>query len=334
MRIAVLGLGNVGLNLLSIMQQHGAYHAEYVGEPIELAAAGDFRHTVFSSEAMDLDRIIYYKKKGDIWGAGYEDIEREDIFLRDIDILVDVSAATRDGNFGRDMYLRAFQNNMDVATASKSPLANHWSEIMNSAAEHERAIRYESTVAGGVPLFSFLNYCLNASPPVSFRGVVHGTANFVLSRMADGNTMEEAIDKARELGIAEADVSLDIDGYDNAWKALIVANTLSENPVDIKDLKFEGIREYLKRTGGKIDRRAKLISDITMKDGVPLISAAVHDLESSEILSSLGPDSLGYVIRTGTNETAVVGIHDGPIETAAGVMNDILLLARKRAGKH
>lgn len=329
MRVAVLGLGNVGLNLLSIMKQYSGYHAELVGEHIDLVAAGDFKHTLYSHEAMDLDRIIYYKKKGDLWGAGYDEVDRNEIFEKAIDIIVDVTTASRTGDFGRDLYISAFQNGMDVATASKSPLANHWSSIMNEAEKNGRTIRYESTVAGGVPLFSFLDYCVNASPAVSFRGIVNGTANFVLSCIVSGMTMESAIEKARELGIAEADASLDIDGYDNAWKALIVANRLSGNPVDISGLKFEGIRDYLARTP-KIDPNARLISEVELVDGKARISAAVRILEGSDPLASMKSDSLGYCIRTGTNEVSVIGMHDGPVETAAGVMNDILLLAGKR----
>ncbi len=329
MKVAVLGLGNVGLNLVSIMKDYGSYHRSIVGEQLDLAAVGDFKNTLYSDEGMDIDRIVYYKRKGDLWGAGYTEIEREDIFQKDIDIVVDVTTASRTGDFGRDLYLSSFRNGMDVATASKSPLANHWSLIMNEAEKSGRSIRYESTVAGGVPLFSFLDYCINASPVASFRGIVNGTANFVLSEISGGLPMEDSIEKAREMGIAEADASLDIDGYDNAWKSLIVANRLSSRPMGIAELKFEGIRDYIDRTG-KIESGARLVSEVNVKDGIAEISARVKSLDRNDPLASIESDSLGYFVKSGTNEVSVTGFHDGPRETAAGVMNDVLLLARGR----
>lgn len=329
MRVAVLGLGNVGLNLLSIMIGNHDFHKSVSGETIEVVAAGDFRTTLYSKEAMDLARVVYYKRKGDLWGSGYEVIDREDLFEKEIDIIVDVTTASRTGEFGRDLYINAFRHGMDVATASKSPLANHWTAIMDGAEKYQRSIRYESTVAGGVPLFSFIDYCTNASPAVLFRGIVNGTANYVLSRVLAGSDIVDAINEAKSMGIAEADPSLDIDGYDNAWKSLIVANRLSPVSTALSDLEFEGIREYIERSGG-VEKGARLVSEITLNDGIPLIHAGVKVLDPSDPLAALSPDSLGYYLETRTNRIGVTGYHDGPLETAAGVMNDIIILTEQR----
>lgn len=329
MKIAVLGLGNVGLNLLRIMKDYAGHHRKLIGEPLELVVAGDSTVTIHSDDAMDPSMIIESKRNGDIGNSGYEQTGRKNIFDQDIDIAVDVSTATRSGDIGRDLYLDCFMNGIDVVTAKKSPLANHWKEVMNAANNTGRTIRYESTVAGGVPLFSFLESCLNASPVLKMTGVVNSTANFVLSRMSEGKTEETAVEEARSLGIVEADASIDLDGLDNAWKALIIANTIGREPVDISDLRFEGISEYIEKRAEVIPG-ARLISEVTVVEDRTRIFAAVRELESSDPLSVLDRDSAGYVVKTGTGEASVIGYHDGPLETAAGVMNDIILLSRKR----
>lgn len=331
MKVAVLGLGKVGLNVLGIMHNYSGYHRKLVGEPLDLVVAGDSEFTLYCESAMDPSLILQAKKDGNLSTTGYEQIERKDIFEKDIDIVVDVSTATRTGNDGRDLYIKCFRNGMDIATAKKSPLANHWPEIMSEALKTERSIRYESTVAGGVPLFSFLEYCLNASPVMSLTGIVNSTANFVLSRMAEGLSEGAAVEEARGLGIVEADASLDLDGYDNAWKALIVANTMSDEPMDIAALKFEGISEYIERNG-KVSPSARLISEVRLEKGRASIFAAVRELDGADPLSLLARDSAGYIVKSGTNEASVIGYHDGPMETAAGVVNDIILLAKGRKG--
>ncbi len=331
MKVAVLGLGNVGLNLLEIIKEQSEFHSRLLGERIEVVAAGDFRNTIHSPEGMEIDRVIYYKKKGDLWGAGYESIDRSAIFEKDIDILVDVTAATRDGKFGRDIYISSFRSGFDVATANKSPLANHWPAIMDAAEKQGRSIRFESTVAGGVPLFSFIDFCVNSSPVRKFRGIVNGTANFVLSASSRGSSLDEALEEARRIGIAEADPSLDIDGYDNAWKSLILANRLSDIPATASSLGFHGIREYIGENRNA-DPMARLISEVTVENGIAEINAGVAVLEKGDPLSLLSGDSLGYYLETSTNRIGVTGYNDGPRETAAGVMNDIILLARHRKG--
>lgn len=329
MRLAVLGLGKVGLNLLSILDEYRDYHFRNTGERIVLAAVADFRHTLYSEEGMDQKRVTYYKSKGDVWGTGYQEIMREELLEKDIDVLVDVTTASKTGDYGRDLYLKAFRNGIDVVTAKKSPLANHWKVIMQERDNHRRKIRYESTVSGGVPLFSFTDYSLLASPVRLFRGIVNSTANLLLHEASKGTPMDKAIEDAQKKGIAEADPSLDVDGYDNAWKALIVSNTISSVPKQISDISFQGVREYISESG-KVKSNARLVSEVRILNGEPEITASVIELNAGDPLLAMPEDSLGYYVETDTGRFSVTGYHDGPRETAAGVMNDIVLVTRER----
>lgn len=327
MKVCILGLGNVGMNLLGIMKDFGEYHMKLSGETIEVVCVGDSKHTVVSSEAMDLQRIIYYKKLGDIWSSGYEAIDREELFQHEFDVVVDLTTASRTGEPGKKLYEQSFLNGRDVVTANKSPLALHWNSIMESARKHSRRIRYEATVAGGLPIFNMLEYCLSASPVLHMVGMVNGTANFVLQLMKEGKSMDEAVSLAQKIGIAEADPSIDLDGYDNAWKASILANHISDGRFSFNGFKFGGVRNM----AGKNNERSRLISEIRFDGSKVDVFAGVRELEDKDPLLSLLAGSLGYHVTTGTNNLMVTELHDGPRETASAVMNDIIILARERS---
>ncbi|MCL5665794.1 MAG: homoserine dehydrogenase [Candidatus Thermoplasmatota archaeon] len=327
MRICILGLGNVGKNLLEIMQEFSNYHRQICGESMEIVCVGDSRHTIVSGEPMDIGRILYYKKIGDLWSSGYDAIERQDLFQHDFDVLVDLSTASRTGEPGKKLYEEAFRNGRDVVTANKSPLAMHWNSIMDNAKKSGRRIRFEATVAGGLPLFNFIEYSLSSSPVIYMRGIVNGTGNYVLHLLRQGNNLDEAISHAQKIGIAEADPSIDIDGFDNAWKASIIANFVSGGKFSFRGFHFGGIREELH--GEK--KRIRLISEVRMDDGEIHVFAGMRELELGDPLLNLPGDSLGYIASSGTNSVVVTELHDGPRETASAVMNDLILLSKSRS---
>ncbi|EQD78266.1 homoserine dehydrogenase, partial [mine drainage metagenome] len=133
MKVALLGLGQVGKEVLRILADNRAYYAQKLNRSIEVVAAADFHHMLHSPDGIDPQRLLYYKEKGDIWGSGYTEIDRESLFERDFDVLVDLMPATSDGLRARDLYASAFRASRDVVTACKSGLANFWVDIMRSA---------------------------------------------------------------------------------------------------------------------------------------------------------------------------------------------------------
>lgn len=327
MRICILGLGKVGMNLLEIMKEFGGYHRQICGEPIEVVCVGDFKHTIVSSDPMDISRIIYYKKLGDIWSSGYNAIERQDLFQHDFDVTVDLTTASRTGEPGKKLYTESFANGRDVVTANKSPLALHWKSIMEEAEKNGRRIRFEATVAGGLPLFNFIEYSLASSPVIYVGGVVNGTGNYVLHLLREGKTIQEAVSYAQKIGIAEADPSIDLDGYDNAWKASIIANFVSGGKFSFNGFHFGGISGDTHRDM----ERVRLISEVTMDNGSVDVFAGMRELEKGNPLLGLPGDSLGYLAKSGTNTVLVSELHDGPRETASAVMNDLILLSKARS---
>lgn len=328
MKVAVLGLGNVGTNFIRILMESREHLEKSCGDRIEVAFAGDSRHLVEIPPGTKPKAILDAKASGDI-SKDFRETHIESILSSDIDAVVDISSASKDGQREKVIYRTAFQNGINVITANKSPLALHWSEIMPEAQKRGMKILYEATVAGGVPLFNFVKYSCGPSRVHGFHGIVSLTANFVLKMMLDGKTFEQAVRIAQDMGVAETDYTDDTSGLDSARKTVIVANSLFGKQFTLKDISYTGIPELSEKEIRENGSMLRLISEISDSTGELEVSTGFRLLEKNDYLLTLGESSLGYEINTDNNGILrVASAHDGPRETASGVMNDVLLLAR------
>lgn len=328
MKIAVIGLGNVGRNFMRILMESGNHLESSTGSKIEVMYAGDSRHLVEVGPTVPLSRLMEAKSSGDISAASRE-VDMETVLSSGIDALVDMSAASKDGEREKALYRKAFENGIHVVTANKSPLALHWREIVPKAREKGLKVLFEATVAGGVPVFNFVKYSCGPSRVKQFRGIVSLTANFVLKMMLAGSSFEDAVKKAQEMGVAEADYTDDTSGLDAARKTVIVANALFGKQLSLKDVKYSGIPELTEDEIKNHGHNLKLITDISIRDGEFSLKTGFQILENDDYLLTLGEASLGYEISTDNNGILrIASAHDGPRETASAVMNDVMLLAR------
>lgn len=329
MKIAILGLGNVGTNFLKILDESMGTLQKSCGTPIELSYAADSRHLVKIGQGDTLKKLLEAKASGDI-SSRFKQVEMDEVLDSGIDILVDMSAASKDGNREKDIYLSAFDKGIHVVTANKSPLALHWPEIVPVAEKKGVRILFESTVAGGVPLFNFIRYTCGPSEVSGFRGIVSLSANFILKMMLDGKTFEEAVKVAQEMGVAEADYTDDTSGLDAARKCVILANALYGEQLTLKDISYSGIPELSDEDISKHGNLMKLITEVNRKNGSVELRTGFQKLGEEDYLLTLGESSLGYEISTDNNGILrVSSAEDGPRETASGVMNDVLILARE-----
>ncbi|HTQ68485.1 MAG TPA: homoserine dehydrogenase [Solirubrobacteraceae bacterium] len=141
----------------------------------------------------------------------------------------------------REYLLRALRAGKDVVTANKQLLSQHGEELFETARVHDVRLRFEAAVAGAVPVVRVLEESLSATPIERIHGIVNGTTNFILTRMARGATYEEALAEAQRVGYAEADPSDDVSGRDAAAKMAILARLAFGSPVHLDDVRYEGI---------------------------------------------------------------------------------------------
>jgi homoserine dehydrogenase len=238
--------------------------------------------------------------------------------------------------WARQAVLALLAAGKDVVTANKALLAQHGAEVFDAAREHGRAVAFEASVAGGVPIISALAQGLAANQIQSLQGILNGTCNFILTRMSEtGQGYAEALAEAQRLGYAEADPTLDVDGTDAAHKLAIlvqiafgVAVPLSAidrrgiAAVDPLDIRFAGELGYtiklLAETWLSGDRLALHVSPVLLRHLAPL--ALVR-----------GAYNAVYVVGDAVGDTLYYGKGAGQMPTASAVASDLIDLAVGRA---
>jgi homoserine dehydrogenase len=229
----------------------------------------------------------------------------------------------------RDHVLHAMGAGRHVVTANKQLLSQHGEELFEAAREHGVQLRFEAAVAGVVPVIRVLSESLAAAHVDRLHGIVNGTTNFILTRMADtGATYEDALAEAQRLGYAEADPTEDVNGKDAAAKMAILARLAFGTPVHLDDVPYEGIEAitaddmaYARELGLGL----KLIGTAERIDGA--ISVRVHPafLYGGHPLASVsGPYNAVTIESSAITEITLSGPGAGGPQTASAVLGDVV----------
>ncbi len=229
----------------------------------------------------------------------------------------------------RSYVLQAMAAGKHVVTANKQLLAHHGEELWAAAREHGVQLRFEAAVAGVVPVIRVLQESLAGAHVDRVTGIVNGTTNFILTRMAEtGATYGDALAEAQALGYAEADPTDDVNGKDAAAKMAILARLAFDTPVHIDDVAYEGI-EHL--TGDDmayardLGLGLKLIGTAERVEGG--ISVSVHPafLYGGHPLASVnGPFNAVTVESAAITEITMSGPGAGGPQTASAVLGDVI----------
>jgi homoserine dehydrogenase len=229
----------------------------------------------------------------------------------------------------REYVLRAMAAGKHVVTANKQLLAEHGEELWAAAREHGVQLRFEAAVGGVVPVVRVLQESLAAAHVERLHGIVNGTTNFILSRMAEtGASYEDALAEAQELGYAEADPTDDVTGKDAAAKMAILARLAFNTPVRLDEIPYEGIEhltaddmEYARELGLGL----KLIGTAERVDGG--LSVRVHPafLYGAHPLASInGPFNAVTIESPAITEITLSGPGAGGPQTASAVLGDVV----------
>jgi homoserine dehydrogenase len=229
----------------------GIFGAGAVGRSVaELAA--EYGHTVTaladsSGAAVDADGIdvasAFERKEAE---GSVGTTAPEDALASEYDVLVEVTPTTLgDAQPGFGHVESALERDRHVVLANKGPVAERFDEVRALEAESDGTVLFEATVGGAMPVLSTISD-FGPENITAVRGVLNGTANFILSRMAaEGLGYEHVLAEAQDLGVAEADPTFDVEGTDAALKCVIVANVLAqgEQTYTLEDATVEGIKD-------------------------------------------------------------------------------------------
>jgi homoserine dehydrogenase len=248
----------------------------------------------------------------------------------DIDVIVELMGGTTEAF---DLIKRALQAGKHVITANKALLAERGAELFAEALKHQKHLLFEASVAGGIPIIRALREGLVANRILSIHGIINGTCNYILTRMNDaGMEFKDALAEAKQLGFAEADDSLDVDGHDTAHKAAVLAALAYGFWVPPDKLYTDGLRKvekqdiiYAKRLGYGL----KLLA-IIKTDHEGAVEVRVHPtlIPQSHVLASVSGVFNAVVVRGDVvGDTLYYGRGAGGDPTASSVVADLAQIA-------
>lgn len=315
-KIALLGLGNVGRGVWNILQMNGEEIMKRSGCQVEVAKI----------LVRDPSKARAVKVPEELITTNFDEILNDD----SIKIIVEVIGGIEPA---REYILKSLNKKKHIVTANKMLLATYGDELFKKADEEEVMLNYEASVAGGIPIIQAINESLTANKIEKLYGLINGTTNFILSKMElEGSDFENVLKEAQEKGYAEADPTSDIEGFDAQYKLAILSSLAFGTKVKIDDVYREGITKitskdirYAKDFGLVI----KLLAIAKETDGKlqlrvhPTMIPATHPLANVH-------DSFNAVFIKGNavDDLMFYGRGAGDLPTGSAVVADIVSILR------
>ncbi len=320
LRVALLGAGSVGSQVAHLLLTQAAELSERSGAELELA--GIAVRDVDAPRDVALPReLLTTDAESLIVGA---------------DIVIELMGGIEPA---RTHILAALNSGADVVTGNKALLATHGAEIFDAADQVGASVSYEAAVAGAIPIIRPLKDSLAGDRITRIFGIVNGSTNYILDRMdREGLSAEEAQRLATDLGYLEADPTLDLEGYDAAQKAAILASLAFHTHVSLDDVHREGIENITAdmiegaRRAGFVIKLLAVCERLEGEDGAEAISVRVYPaLISREhpLASVHGGNNAVFVEAAAAGALMFYGAGAGGLQTASAVMGDVVSAARR-----
>jgi homoserine dehydrogenase len=312
--IGILGLGTVGTGLVELIKRN----ARLIEEKSDVALSVRRALVKEKAKARPLDEKLVTTVVDEV----FNDPE--------ISIVVELIGGIEPA---RTFILRALEAGKSVVTANKAVLAAHGDELFAAAAKNRRQIGFEASVCGGIPIIRALSGGMIANRIDMLCGILNGTTNYILTRMQEeGLPYAAALRQAQELGLAEADPTLDVKGIDTAHKLLILSELAFQTKASIDEILVEGIDHLDQediRTARDFDFVVKLVA-VGRREGDRL-DLRVHPalISNGHPLSSVRNEFNAVLVKgDATGEMIFYGKGAGSLPTASAVLSDIVEIAR------
>jgi homoserine dehydrogenase len=310
--VGILGLGTVGSGVAKILTEQSALLDKRVGAPLRIRRIAEP-----GTPRIAVDRALLTRDAADV--------------LNDpqVDIVVELIGGT---TVAKTLCLEALNKGKHVVTANKALLAEQGLAIYQAAAANKVDLGFEASVCGAIPIIRSLREGLVANHILSIMGIVNGTTNFILSKMAEtGAPFAEVLAEAQAKGYAEANPTLDVDGFDAAHKLQILASLAYGGYVPFADIHIEGIRKVEAADiafARELGCRIKLLAIAKEEHGALEVRVHPTMIPETHLLASVGGvynavhirgDSAGSLMFSGRGA--------GQMPTASSVVADIVEIA-------
>ncbi|GEP48305.1 homoserine dehydrogenase [Microbacterium saccharophilum] len=319
LRVALLGAGAVGSQVAALLRKHGDELADRAGAALDLV--GIAVRDLDAPRDTDLPReLLTTDPEPLIVGA---------------DIVIELMGGIEPA---RTHILAAINSGADVVTANKALLATHGPEIFEAADQVGASVYYEAAAAGAIPIIRPLRDSLAGDRVQRIMGIVNGTTNYILDRMdREGSEFSDVLADAQALGYAEADPTADVEGYDAAQKAAILASLAFHTAVPLDGVHREGITSVDKqmmdaaRHAGYVIKLLAVCERLTGADGESISVRVYPALIPREhpLASVHGANNAVFVQAEAAGDLMFYGAGAGGVQTASAVLGDIVSAARR-----
>lgn len=315
LNIALLGLGTVGSGVVKIIEENRQQIKDTINKDIVI------KHILVRDKS----------KKRPLNISQYHLTEDINDILNDnsIDIVVEVMGGIEPTV---DWLRTALKNKKHVITANKDLLAIHLKLLEDLAEENGVALKFEASVAGGIPIVNAINNGLNANNISKFMGIFNGTSNFILSKMThEQTTFKDALEEAQRLGFAEADPTDDVEGVDAARKVVITSYLSFNQVIKLNDVKSVGISDITLadiNAASALNYKIKSIGKGTYESGYVNASVEPTLIHKNHQLAAVENEyNAIYVIGDAVGDTMFYGKGAGSLATGSAVVSDLLNVA-------
>ncbi|HEU5470005.1 MAG TPA: homoserine dehydrogenase [Actinophytocola sp.] len=320
LKVALLGCGNVGSEVARLLVEQRADLAARIGKPVQLtgiAVRRPNRHPGVPAELLTTDAAALVDS--------------------DVDLVVEVIGGIEPA---RTLLLAALRSGKSVVSANKALLAEHAAELFAAADEAGVDLYFEAAVAGAIPLLRPLRESLAGDRINRVMGIVNGTTNFILSAMDEtGSGYAETLEEASRRGYAEADPTADVDGYDAASKAAILASLAFHTRVTAADVYREGISAVTAadvaaaRVLGRTIKLLAICERVSEPDGSESVAVRVHPAmipRGHPLAGVNGAFNAVFVEADAAGQLMFYGQGAGGAPSASAVLGDLVAVARNR----
>ena len=336
MDIGLIGFGGVGQALIKLLLEKKKYILKKYNLDVKVKYIVKSDGGIYKSNGIDLEEVIEFINKNKSIKehiSWKNDLSIDEIIKNnDIDTLVELTSTNIEtGEPGLTHIKRALESGINIVTGNKGPIILKYKELKEIADRNSVKLKVGCTTGGALPSINGGLYDVAGSEIQSIEGILNGTTNYILSKMAmEEVSYEEALTQAQKYGIAEVNPSLDVLGYDTACKIAILANVLMDENVKLEDIKVQGITEVKLETMKRLqkeNKKLKLIGKVQREDN--MVKAYVRPIEIKEDhpLYFVDYKNKGVYFKTDTlGDISIIGGASGTRNAAASILRDLVLV--------
>ena len=342
-KLAFIGFGTVGQGLIEILLEKKELLAEKFDFHWSIVAISDtMKGSVYDEKGLDAEKILNLVKSGkkvDDYPSGIKGMDSIDTIKEtNADTIVEVTFTdVKTGEPALTHIKTALNAKKNVVSTNKGPVVKEVLNLLNLAEKNRVFYSFEGVVLAGTPVLNLAKYTLAGNKITGFKGILNGTTNYILTRMEEGTSYEDALKKAQELGYAEADPTGDVEGLDALGKVVILTNVVLGKKLTWKDVERKGITAISKEDVEKAKaegKRWKLIGSAEiLKDGTVKAKVLPEKLPLNDPLAGVCEATNALTFYTDElGPVTIIGPGAGRRQTGYALLIDLLNMNREQRG--